>query len=70
MKKSLPKNSKIHSTSKLAEDHDQKLNKPNAYLQTQEEHKDWYLSNAMGKQRGKPRYDMAGKKVKKKKKEK
>jgi len=54
--------------SKLAENHDQKLNQPNPYLQTQQDHKNWYLSDAMGKQRGKPRYDMAGKKVKKEKK--
>ena len=58
---------KIHSTSKLAKTHDEKLVQPNPYLETQREHKDWYAANIMGKQRGKPRYDMAGKKIKKKK---
>ena len=54
--------------SKLAKDHDQKLNEPNPYLETQRAHKKWYARNIMGKQRGKPRYDMAGKKIKKRKK--
>lgn len=34
--------------------HDQKLVKPNSYLETQKSHKDWYDVDKMGKQRGKP----------------
>lgn len=35
--------------------HDQKILKPNSYLETQKSHKDWYDIHEMGKQRGKPR---------------
>ncbi|HLB95768.1 MAG TPA: hypothetical protein VJK26_02600 [Patescibacteria group bacterium] len=41
--------------SKRARDHDQKLQKPNSYLETQKSHKEWYNISEMGKQRGKPR---------------
>lgn len=37
------------------ENHDQKILKPNAFLETQKKHRDWYDANQMGKQRGKPR---------------
>lgn len=40
--------------SKRVQNHDQKLVKPNAYLETQKSHKDWYNIAEMGKQRGKP----------------
>jgi len=56
---------KNKSNSKTTVNADQKIIKPNPYLETQKPHKKWYASNIMGKQRGKPRYDMAGKKVKK-----
>ncbi len=67
MAKKEPTKKKIHSTSKLAKEHGKRLVEPNPYLQTQKKHKDWYLRPTMGKQRGKPRYDMDGKKVKKRK---
>jgi len=37
-----------------AKDNDQKINEPNTFLKTQNEHKDWYEAGQMGKQRGKP----------------
>lgn len=36
-------------------DHDQKIQKPSNYLETQKEHKDWYDIHKMGRQRGRPR---------------
>jgi len=60
------KKNKIHASPKLAKEYSKHLTEPNPYLETQKKHQDWYLANAMGKQRGKPRYDMAGKKIKKK----
>jgi len=39
----------------------------NSFLQTGEEHKDWYKPNVMGKQLGKPRYDLRETKKAKKK---
>lgn len=61
-----PKSQKpIKANSKLAQDQDQRLVKPNSFLETQRPHQEWFHPNTMGKQRGKPRYDMAGKKVKK-----
>jgi len=65
MKKIKIRRSTIHASSKLAKAHGKKLVKPNFYLETQKKHKHWYLPDVMGKQRGKPRYDMAGKKIKK-----
>lgn len=46
-------------------DHDQNILKPNAYLELQKEHKDWYQKNQMGRQGGKPQ--MVQKEVKKSK---
>lgn len=40
---------------KRAQNHDQKLQKPNAYLKTDQSHKNWYNISEMGKQRGKPK---------------
>jgi len=37
-----------------------------SFFHTQKEHKNWYEPNVMGKQRGKPRYDL--KEIKKPKK--
>ena len=48
----MPKRKTIDS--KRAQNHDQKLQKPNAYLKTELQHKDWYNITDMGKQRGKP----------------
>lgn len=67
MAKLKPTKKKIHATSKLAKEHGKRLVQPNPYLKTQKGHKDWYLRPAMGKQRKKPRYDMAGKKIRKRK---
>jgi hypothetical protein len=58
------------SNSKLSKDHDQNLNEQNGYLEIQRQHKQWYESNAMGKQRGKPHYDMDARNKLKPKKEK
>lgn len=46
---------KIISNSKHAKDHDQKIVKPSAYLETEKEHKKWYNIHEMGKMRGEPR---------------
>lgn len=60
-----PISKKIYITPKLAKMHGKDLVQPNPYLKTERKHKNWYAPNTMGKQRGKPRYDMAGKKEKK-----
>ena len=57
-------------SAKTVKNRDQKLVQPNSYLETQKSHKNWYASNIMGKQRGKPKYDMAAKNRLKTKKEK
>ena len=41
-------------TSKQVKNRDGKILKPNAFLETQKKHRDWYDIN-QGKQRGKPR---------------
>jgi len=46
---------KQHEDAKHVEDHDNKLLKPNTYLETEKEHKNWYNIHEMGKQRDKPR---------------
>jgi len=51
--------------SKLSLDRDQRLENVNPYLQLSENRRKWYHEETMGKQRGKPRYDMAGMKHKK-----
>ena len=48
-------------SSKIIKNKDQKLVQPNPYLETQKNHRHWFSSNIMGKQRGKPKYDMAAK---------
>lgn len=45
-------------------DSDQNIEKPNSFLETEKEHKDWYDVNQMGKQRGEKH--LAPKEVKKK----
>ena len=45
-------------------DHDNNILEPNAYLETEKEHKKWYSGEGMGKMRGKP--TMRFKNVKKK----
>lgn len=57
-------------SAKIVKNKDQKLVQPNPYLETQRSHKKWYSSNIMGKQRGKPKYDMAARDHLKTKKEK
>jgi len=47
------KKSKIDT--KRIKNHDQKLLKPDNYLETQKSHKKWYDIHEMGKQRGRPR---------------
>ncbi|TSC95297.1 MAG: hypothetical protein Athens101428_25 [Candidatus Berkelbacteria bacterium Athens1014_28] len=37
---------------------DNELIEVNSFLHTDEEHKDWYKPNVMGKQLGKPKYDL------------
>jgi len=64
-----PSKNRVHASSKLAKEHGKHLTKPDPYLETQKKHKSWYSANIMGKQRGKPRYDMVGEKVRKKKKQ-
>lgn len=41
-------------SSKNVKNHDQKLVKPDNYLETDKSHKNWYNISEMGKQRGKP----------------
>lgn len=43
--------------SNQAEDKDQNILKTNSFLETQKEHKEWYQSGTMGKQRGMPQWD-------------
>jgi len=43
---------------KRAQNHDQKLVKPDSYLETQKAHDKWYNIHEMGKQRGKPRINI------------
>lgn len=40
---------------KQIKNHDQKILKPDAYLETQRAHQKWYAANQMGRQAGKPR---------------
>jgi len=44
--------------SKLTTNADNEPIQINTILRTEEEHKKWYDPNVMGKQRGKPRYDL------------
>jgi len=53
-------------SSKLTTNPDNKPIEVNPFLRTEEKHRDWYEPNVMGKQRGKPRYDL--KEIKKPKK--
>ena len=46
---------KRETDSKRLKTHDQKLEKPDNYLETQRSHDKWYNIHEMGKQRGKPR---------------
>jgi hypothetical protein len=48
--------------SKHGVDRDGEVFEPNSALNTEKHHKDWYSSQTMGKQRGKPKYDMKEKK--------
>jgi hypothetical protein len=48
--------------SKHGVDGDGNVFEPNSVLNTEKRHKDWYNSQTMGKQRGKPKYDMKEKK--------
>jgi len=58
---------KKESRTKLSIDKDQRPEEVNPYLRLSENRKKWYHQETMGKQRGKPRYDMAGMKNKKEK---
>ncbi|HLC38665.1 MAG TPA: hypothetical protein VJJ80_00845 [Patescibacteria group bacterium] len=69
MKKFPTENSKRLKSTKLSKNNQAKTAVENTYLETQRAHNKWYLANAMGKQLGKPRLDMAGKKIKKAKKD-
>ena len=51
----LQEDHKQHADTKHAKEHGRKLVEPNAYLETQKEHKNWYNIHEMGKQRGEPR---------------
>jgi hypothetical protein len=48
----MPKSKKVDP--KRTINHDQGLQEPNAYLKTENQHKDWYNVHEMGKLRGKP----------------
>lgn len=45
---------KRKSKSSQTLNHDQKIVEPNAYLELQKSHKNWYRKNQMGRQGGKP----------------
>jgi len=60
------KKSKKEISSKHGKDHDNNIFEPNASLYTEKCHKDWFHPETMGKQRGKPRYDLRENKKKKK----
>jgi len=46
---------KRKTDSKLAQNRDQKLVEPHAYLETQRAHEKWYNIHEMGRQKGRPR---------------